>query len=372
MGRYLYYTNLLVYVVYLIFFTGFALTIPSPIRVVTEDFDPKYSAKTVANASVKDQVAFLADNNMTLPTDMPSLIQRRVFVDFGLYIAIIIIALKIASELFQLSNSPFSYFQNLENLLEWFLYVTSLLFCFLSLLILIIVSIFCVPWQWQTGAVAVFLAWMELILIIRKLPWLGIYVVMFTHIIATFARFFIVFFLFIIGFAVSFHMLLVNQAPFKEVENSLLKTAIMMIGEFEFDSIFNESGVKVFYPHAAYIIFICFVIVMSIIIMNLLVGLAVDDIKGVQEQAVLTRKGMQVELALAVEAKLPEFITRKNIQTEWKVKPNASADICSGLTGAIFSRKNFKVLVEALNPELDDIEKVMEKNKNVLKLNSVK
>ncbi|KAF6036167.1 hypothetical protein EB796_005522 [Bugula neritina] len=119
---------------------GFALTIPSPIRVVTEDFDPKYSAKTVANASVKDQVAFLADNNMTLPTDMPSLIQRRVFVDFGLYIAIIIIALKIASELFQLSNSPFSYFQNLENLLEWFLYVTSLLFCFLSLLILIIVS----------------------------------------------------------------------------------------------------------------------------------------------------------------------------------------------------------------------------------------
>jgi len=52
----------------------------------------------------------------------------------------------------------------------------------------------------------------------------------------------------------------------------LLKTAIMMIGEFEFDSIFNESGVKVFYPHAAYIIFICFVIAMSIIIMNLLVS----------------------------------------------------------------------------------------------------
>ncbi|KAF6036166.1 hypothetical protein EB796_005521 [Bugula neritina] len=158
---------------------------------------------------------------------------------------------------------------------------------------------------------------------------------------------------------------LFGSAPFKEVENSLLKTAIMMIGEFEFDSIFNESGVKVFYPHAAYIIFICFVIVMSIIIMNLLVGLAVDDIKGVQEQAVLTRKGMQVELALAVEAKLPEFITRKNIQTEWKVKPNASADICSGLTGAIFSRKNFKVLVEALNPELDDIEKVMEEQERL-------
>jgi len=65
---------------------------------------------------------------------------------------------------------------------------------------------------------------------------------------------------------------LMLQAPFKEVENSLLKTAIMMIGEFEFDSIFNEDGVVVYYPHAAYIIFVIFVVVMSIIIMNLLVS----------------------------------------------------------------------------------------------------
>jgi len=55
---------------------------------------------------------------------------------------------------------------------------------------------------------------MELILIIRKLPRFGIYVVMFTHILATFMQFFIVFFLFLIGFAISFYMLLSNQVCF--------------------------------------------------------------------------------------------------------------------------------------------------------------
>lgn len=67
------------------------------------------------------------------------------------------------------------------------------------------------PWQWETGAVAVFLAWMELILIIRKLPRFGIYVVMFTHILNTFVQFFVVFFLFLVGFAISFYMLLANH-----------------------------------------------------------------------------------------------------------------------------------------------------------------
>jgi len=65
----------------------------------------------------------------------------------------------------------------------------------------------------------------------------------------------------------------------------------MMIGEFEFDSIFNESGVKVFYPHAAYIIFICFVIVMSIIIMNLLVS-------SLSSNQSLTIEVLQVNLIL--------------------------------------------------------------------------
>ena len=79
-------------------------------------------------------------------------------------------------QLFQLCNARLSYFGP-ENILEWVLYVTSLLFvipfspdCW---------SGFREVWQWEVGAIAVFLAWLELVLIIRKLPRFGIYVVMF-------------------------------------------------------------------------------------------------------------------------------------------------------------------------------------------------
>jgi hypothetical protein len=57
--------------------------------------------------------------------------------------------------------------------------------------------------------------------------------------------------------------------------------------------------------------FVGFLVIMSIIIVNLLVGLAVDDIKAVQDQAVLKRLAMQVELVLDVERMLPTVILRK-------------------------------------------------------------
>jgi len=98
--------------------------------------------------------------------------------------------------------------------------------------------------------------------------------------------------------------------------------------------------------------------------------LAVDDIKGVQEQAVLTRMAMQVELALTVESMLPQMFTRRYIQRMVKIKPNAYQNTCSkyccgGGAGAIASGMSSSNIAAALNPELDDIEKVMEEQEQL-------
>lgn len=50
------------------------------------------------------------------------------------------------------------------------------------------------------------------------------------------------------------------------------------------------------YPEITYIVFVTFLVLMSILIMNLLVGLAVDDIKAVQDQAILKRLAMQTQV----------------------------------------------------------------------------
>ena len=77
---------------------------------------------------------------------------------------------------------------------------------------------------------------------------------------------------------------------------ALLKTFVMMIGEFEFEGMFTATDDVLADPFPIYsgLLFIIFVLIMSIIIMNLLVGLAVDEIKEIQEHAELQKLSIQV------------------------------------------------------------------------------
>ncbi|RCN39204.1 hypothetical protein ANCCAN_14871 [Ancylostoma caninum] len=104
--------------------------------------------------------------------------------------------------------------------------------------------------------------------------------------------------LFIVAFSIAFYALMQNRPEFSTVPSSVLKTAVMMIGEFEFTAIFHGDGnshlEKLFGPTLVYPLFLFFCVIMTILLMNLLVGLAVDDIKSVQEKAEMKRLSKQV------------------------------------------------------------------------------
>lgn len=170
-------------------------------------------------------------------------------------------------------------------------------------------------------AVNVTLAWLNLLGEVRQLPFLGIYVIMFFDILKTFMRFAIVFGIFIVAFGLGFHLLLINQTPFQSVESSLLKTFVMMTGEFEYEGIFHDENNSLQFSTLTYFFFFGFLVIMSIIVVNLLIGLAVDDIKSVQEQAILTRLAMQVELVLDVERLLPNIFLRRFAKQKETLKP---------------------------------------------------
>ena len=151
------------------------------------------------------------------------------------------------------------------------------------------------------GSVCVTMIWLNLLSLIRKMPFFGIYVVMFTDVFRTFLKVSGVVLLFIISFSLGFYALLENQPYFNDWGLSIIKTFVMSIGELEYDNLFfdnihNEKEYMVHYKWTTKAFFVFFVMIMPIIIMNLLVGLAVDDIKTVQENAILKRLAMQVQL----------------------------------------------------------------------------
>ena len=100
----------------------------------------------------------------------------------------------------------------------------------------------------------------------------------------------------------------------------MAKTYVMMIGEFEFEGMFTEhddpernvtenaeaARIIPFHQYST-VLFVVFVFVMSIIVTNLLVGLAVDDIKEIQDHAEREKLSMHVQLVLETERFLPHL-----------------------------------------------------------------
>ncbi len=98
----------------------------------------------------------------------------------------------------------------MENMIEWTVYSLAIIF--------VIDFSAChartglrLGWQWQLGALCVTLTWLNLLSNVRKFPFLGIYVVMFTDVVQTFLKFSIIVALFIIAFSLGFHCLLAEK-----------------------------------------------------------------------------------------------------------------------------------------------------------------
>ncbi|EYC35252.1 hypothetical protein Y032_1100g3604 [Ancylostoma ceylanicum] len=232
--------------------------------------------------------------------------------------------LQLIKELFQLITRRLRYI-TFDNGIECFVY--------LSAIVVVIDLSPCshqtglrMTWQWSLAAICAFCSWMNLLLLIRKLPKFGIFVVMFFDVLKTFSRFFIIFVLFIVAFSIAFYAVLQNRPEFSSVPSSVLKTAVMMIGEFEFTAIFHGNDKshleRLFGPTITYPLFLFFCVIMTILLMNLLVGLAVDDIKSVHEKAELRRLAMQVDLVLQVEASMPPYIRKLKHRSKLTTYPN--------------------------------------------------
>ncbi|XP_009975855.1 PREDICTED: transient receptor potential cation channel subfamily A member 1-like [Tauraco erythrolophus] len=233
-------------------------------------------------------------------------------------LVLIMSLLGICKEIFQLIQQKLKYLLDYSNLLDWTIYTTSIIF---------VSSLFIntpAHLQWECGAIAVYLSWMNFLLYLQRFENYGIYVVMFWEILRTLIRIAVVFFFLILAFGLSFFVLLGSQQTYSTPLLSVMKTFAMMLGDINYHDAFLDPLLsnELPYPFLSYTVLIIFTLLIPILLMNLLIGLAVGDIAEVQKYAALKRIAMQVNLHTNLEKKLPIWFLSRVDQESITVYPN--------------------------------------------------
>uniref|UniRef100_A0A915HRG5 Transient receptor potential cation channel subfamily A member 1 n=1 Tax=Romanomermis culicivorax TaxID=13658 RepID=A0A915HRG5_ROMCU len=90
------------------------------------------------------------------------------------------------------------------------------------------------------------------------------------------------------------------------------------MGEFEFSQNFIDPYVngRLIYKNYTHAFLIIFVVLSSLLLVNLLIGLSIDDIKEIQRNATLKRLTMQVDYHTDIEKRLPKsYLHRLNVSS---------------------------------------------------------
>eukprot|EP00088_Acartia_fossae_P001698 TRINITY_DN10679_c0_g1_i3.p1 TRINITY_DN10679_c0_g1~~TRINITY_DN10679_c0_g1_i3.p1 ORF type:complete len:444 (+),score=69.99 TRINITY_DN10679_c0_g1_i3:1-1332(+) len=218
---------------------------------------------------------------------------------WALLVLIILLSLR---ELFQFLVSGLKYFISIENLIELALIISVALLqgygapgCHLDM-------------KRQLSATALMLSWIELITMFGRHPMMAdynTYLTMLYRVLQTFLKFLAWYSFFIMGFALSFYILLHKDEPgvteeseypfFDDIGLCIVKTFSMFVGELEFSDLPLGSTFS-------YVFFLIFVFLIVVVLMNLLNGLAVSDTGLIREEAEIYAHVCRVEVISAAEA----------------------------------------------------------------------
>ncbi|XP_055381266.1 transient receptor potential channel pyrexia isoform X2 [Condylostylus longicornis] len=244
----------------------------------------------------------------------------------GYFVVVLNLALT-GREFFEMGHGIYAYAKYWENWLQW----TIILGVFLCVTpdTIIARDLEKVPkWQFHIAAIIIFLVWLELMMLVGRFPIFGLYIQMFTKVAVNFGKFLLAYCCLLIAFALSFSVLFSRYKAFKSIPWSFLKVVTMMAGELEFEDIFygEEEDTKsgdassdllqadteiISFPVTSHIIFLAFVLLVTVILTNLVVGLAVSDIQGLQVSAGLDRLIRQAELVSRLEGLFFSRLLRK-------------------------------------------------------------
>ena len=187
------------------------------------------------------------------------------------------------------------YFFHLDNIVEWFVLISNF----------IISCVYIEPqdWQKQLAAFTILFAWVNLLFLIGQTPVLGSYVAMYIKVQKQFGIIFIAYACLLIGFTLSFSVIFYTRENFQNVGIGFVQIITYMIGALDYKSLVFDSQLPQL-GLGSHLIFFIFILFVTIIMWNLLVGIAVRDIQGLEQTAGISRLVRQTKLISSIEVSL--------------------------------------------------------------------
>lgn len=274
------------------------------------------------------------------------------------------------------------YFLSMSNLSEW----------------LVLISVPCISfhisgetyyWQNHIGAFCVLCAWTNLMLKIGQLPWFDTYVAMYTKVQKEFAKLLMAYICLLIGFSVSLCVVFPSSKWFNNPVTGFVKVLVMMAGELDISMLEVHDESPIVSKLSAYTVYVALLVFVSIILMNLLVGIAVHDIQGLKKTAGLSKVRCQIKLIYYIELFMlrsfwPKSVKRRALvfpsknRAHMTVKPlnqkqTLPRDIIDAVRMLIKRKKqdscdnNDVFKIQEILKEVKDLRQVVEENQKIIK-----
>ncbi len=210
----------------------------------------------------------------------------------------------------QISAKGWHYFKQVENIIDLVLFLCSIVVIVITLILKYDEHLH------YTGCVLITIAGIRAAWMFTHVDILGIghgFRMLFGVLLKV-AKFSPILLFFILLFAVVFHNLLQNQEPFSHMGFSIMRIMAMSVGEIDFtDTFFDESNVHTF-GIVAFLILVIFLAIMTISMMNLLIGLAVPGVDALSKQGEQENFKSKIDLILQYSYMMPWFSRVGKIQ----------------------------------------------------------
>lgn len=236
-----------------------------------------YILNIAYNNSPNENVTQLVDNTTLKNSIFQNIDQKKIWI--LKIIIFILLTVLIFREILQFACCPRYYIKDFMN-------------CLQIMLIVLTIALLCGAGL-QIGITVILLSTWEFIILISRWSMFSISIVIFRTVFYNYVRLFSPYVFLIVPFALVFHIL------FKDSDNpnfsnpvfSIFKTIIMLTDEFDIDNISFAS-------HTVWnrIMFVTFVFLMVIVLMNMLNGLTVSDTAKILNKTELIELIYQIEL----------------------------------------------------------------------------